>query len=150
MTNPYDNLIKRAKIIGGDYPEMIGNIYDVIRTLDRYDAINVNVNNVDKSPLIYFNKNEYQIVTPVEFEGVPICIGDTVERSYIVYGFKYCDAKWVILMANNGDYESSCYWSSGSTLSSHTPLFQKEETLAAGKEITIQLDGKDYKAKIIK
>lgn len=60
----------------------------------------------------WFNKSDLQFLTPVEFKGKAIAIGDEVKWGgswYMVYDYYWFDGKWNLLVVKDNDYENKCY-----------------------------------------
>ena len=74
---------------------------------------------------MHFNKKDTQIATPLKFNDEYICIADTVNEDYLVYGYYWFDGKYFLNIVKNNDFECGCFTNSQSEIHSHQPLRNK-------------------------
>ena len=125
MKNPYDKLIKKVKVIDSTFQPtnrtkaLIGKVLEVYSEYE-YDNT-LAVWNEDKTDWHCFSKSDVQFITPMEFKGEPIFIGDTVNGG-LVYDYYWYDGEWKLVAVRDNDWETGCYERHESNIISHIPL----------------------------
>lgn len=108
-------------IIGSTFEEYAYFNHD--KTVQLYDK--------EKNDAWFFNLSDLQEMTPLEYNGVRIGIGDEVKyKDYWseVYGYTWYDGKWQIFGAREKGYEDTFPYQL-SEISGHKPLHSKKEPL---------------------
>jgi hypothetical protein len=99
---------------------MIGGEFEV--RAKYYCDNTVSVWNKDKSNCWIFNRSDVRFLTPVEFNGKRIAIGDEVESGrdwYLVYGYHWFDGRWRLDLCRDNDCRGECYWLSEEEITAH-------------------------------
>lgn len=124
-----DNTYYSEEYTGIKVKKMIGDIFEECR-YSNYDKT-VTLWNKDKSGFWTFRFSDLQEMTPLEYNGVRIGIGDEVKyKDYWseVYGYTWYDGKWQIFGAREKGYEDTFPYQL-SEISGHKPLHSKKEPL---------------------
>lgn len=149
LTNPK----KYVRILDSTYAklyetlEMIGGEFEV--KSEYYSHNQVGIYNSDKSNYWTFNRSDVQFLTPIEFEGRKIGIGDTIiyyGDEFKVYGYRWYDGEFIVSAVRVDDYEHGCYDLRLAEITKVIPLYQEKV-----KEMTLEAVNKalGYKVKII-
>jgi hypothetical protein len=153
------NIKKEYRVLGSTYhPDeetkaMIGGIYECASVDYKHNL--VGLYNQDKSNWHWFNLSDVQELTPLEYNGRRIGIGDWVKCGdgewYEVYGYHWYDGDFVISTAfveeHTPDYNSCFHWSL-QEIEEIKPLYEIEKENLSGKKVEVVIDGKTYKAVI--
>jgi len=109
--------------------EMVGGEFEV--RVEWYSDKTVAVWNKDKSDSWGFNRSDVQFLTPVEYKGKRVAIGDEVlycEEWCKVYGYFWYDGYWKLNTVQNNDFENKCYYLRAEDIQDHrTPQNNEDE-----------------------
>lgn len=106
--------------------EMIGGIFEE-RASYNYDKT-VSLYNKNKTDFWIFNLSDLQEMTPLEYNGVRIGIGDEIMwngKWREVYDYIWYDGKWRISTVYDGDYQNN-YLLADYDIEDHKPLHPKQ------------------------
>lgn len=110
---------------------MVGGEYEV--RSERHEIVSVLPRTTDKSNHWWFNRSDVVFLTPVEFEGKRIGIGDEVLMGgdwYKVYGYYWIDGEWELnVVDDKGDFGSGCDMLGANHITAHRPLTRKQTDL---------------------
>lgn len=133
ITNPK----KWVRVIDSTYSDveearaMIGGEYEV--RAERLHDDTVSVWAPDRYNRYIFNRSDVVFLTPVEFEGKRIGIGDEVQIRgsfwHKVYGYYWSDGRWALNAVFAEDFEGSCHSQYADYITAHRPLTAKQNDL---------------------
>jgi len=127
MNNPITEYKRMFRVIGGEYPDLIGQELELHTDYITTETVELKF---EKTTTL-FNKSDVQELTPLSFNNRRIAIGDEVKWSgewRLIYGYNWVQGRWFIQTIVNNDWESGCAnLESGEFKDHHTPQDKKVE-----------------------
>lgn len=131
ITNPkkYVRVIDSTYIPTKKTKEMVGGEFEV--RIEWYSDNTVGVWDKDKSDWWIFNRSDVQFLTPVEYKGKKIAIGDEVLFASIwrkVYGYHWYNDEWELNVVSSNNFEYMCTHLYAEEIQDHrTPQTNEDE-----------------------
>jgi len=107
MNNPITEYKRMFRVIGGEYPDLIGQELELHTDYITTETVELKF---EKTTTL-FKKSDVQELTPLSFNNRRIAFGDEVywvDGWYMVYGYNWFYGQWSVLLIENNNWENGC------------------------------------------